>query len=88
MAEVRPNGVGDQPLRQNLWLRSLKICHQYSINELILGGIVRFVFKIPYKLQVLVQQETLDILKIELLRSQVHMNCELFQDLIASLVFE
>jgi len=40
------------------------------------------------KLQVATQQKTLAILRIELLHFQVHMNCELFQDMIASPVFE
>jgi len=42
----------------------------------------------PYKLQVAVQWKTLGILRIELLHFQVHMNCESFQDLIATLAFE
>ena len=52
--EVRQNGAGDWYLRQNLWLRSLKIFHQSSINEPNLGGTVGFEFKMPYKLQVVV----------------------------------
>ena len=88
MTKVRPNGVGDRHLRRNLWLRSLKIYFQSGINELILGGMVGFEFKLPYKLQVATQQKTLVILRIELLRSHVHMNCEFFQDLIASPAFE
>ena len=72
MVEVRPNGAGNGHLRQNVWLRSLKICRQSGINEPILEGTVGF--KIPYKLQVVVQQETLGNLRVELLSFQVHMN--------------
>ena len=67
--EVRPNGVGDQHLRWNLWVRSFKICRQSEINEPISGGMVGFELKFPYKLQVVVQQETLGILSIQLLSS-------------------
>ena len=84
----RPNGVSDQHLRWNLWFRSLRIYCQSSINESIFGGMVRFEFKIPYKLQVAAQQKTLGILRIDLLHFQVHMNCEFFQDLIVSSTFE
>jgi len=66
----------------------LKIYQQSGINESILGGMVRFEFKIPYKLQVVVQRKTLRILRIGLLRSQVHMSYELFQDLVVSPAFE
>lgn len=59
--ELRPNGVGGQNLRQNLWLISLKIYRQSNINEPILGGMVGFEFKFPYKLQVVAQQNTLGI---------------------------
>lgn len=53
-----------------------------------MGGTFGFGFKIPYKLQVATQRKRLNILRIELLHFQVHMNCEFFQDLIASLPFE
>ena len=55
MVEMRPNGVGIQHLRWNLWIKSLKICCQSSINSTNVGGMVRFEFKRPYKLQVVVQ---------------------------------
>ena len=79
--EIRPNGAVDRHLRWNLWLRSLKICRQTDINEPNLGGTIRFEFKIPYKLQVVVQRKTLGILRIELLSSQAPMNREFFKTL-------
>jgi len=45
-------------------------------------------FKMPYKLQVAIQRKTLGILRIDLLSSQAHMNCEHYELLIASSVFE
>lgn len=53
--EMQPNGVGGQNLRQNLRIKSLKIYCQSGINEVNVGGMVRFEFKIPYKLQVVSQ---------------------------------
>jgi len=49
---------------------------------------VGFEFKMPYKLQVAIQQKTLGILRIDLLSSQAHMNCEHYELLIAISVFE
>ena len=86
--EMQPNGAGDRHLRWNLWVRSFKICRQFDINEPNLGGIVEFEFKIPYKLQVVVQRKTLGISRIELLSSQAHMNRKHYKLLIASSVFE
>ena len=71
--EMWPNGVGNQHLRCNLWVISLKIYCQSNINEQNVGETVRFEFKIPYKSQVAAQQKTLGILSIELLSSQAHM---------------
>jgi len=79
---------GGWHLSQNLWTKYLKICHQSCINELILGGTVRFEFKNSYKLKIVAQQKTLGILRIEVLRSQAHMNRENFEVLLASSVFE
>jgi len=53
-------GFGRWKLRQ----KSLNICHQSSIYYQNLGGTVRFEFKSPYKLSMLVQQRTLCIIII------------------------
>ena len=66
----------------------MEICRQSGINEPNVGGTVEFQFKIPYKLQVVAERNTLGILRIELLGSQAHMNNENFEALLASLVFE
>jgi len=66
----------------------LEICGQSSINEPNLGGTGGFEFKMPYKLEVAIQQKTLGILRIELLSSQAHMNHKHYELLIASSVFE
>jgi len=87
MTEVRPNGASDLHLRQNLWLRSLKICQQSSINEPISGGMIGFGFKLPYKLQVVVQQETLGIFSIQLLSSQMPMDPKFFAAFKQTLAF-
>jgi len=51
----RPNEAGERHLSQSLWEISFKICRQYSINEPILGGTVRFEFESVYKLKVAAQ---------------------------------
>lgn len=51
MLDFRPNRVGDRDLRFDLWVRFGKIYHQWSINELDLGGMVEFKFKRCYKLK-------------------------------------
>ena len=66
----------------------MKIYRQFSINKLNLGGLVGFEFKMPYKLQVVVQQKTLGILRIELLSSQAPMNQEFFEDFKDTPTFE
>jgi len=66
----------------------LKICHQSSINEPIARGTVVFEFKNAYKLQRVSHRKTLGILIIQVLSSQVHMNRENFEVLIASSLFE
>jgi len=53
-----------------------------------MGGMVGFELKNAYKLQVATQKKTLGILRIEVLSSQAHMNPEIFEALVASLVFK
>ena len=55
MAKNQLRGVG----RRYLWQKSLEICRQECIYYHILGGMVGFEFKNPYKLRVSVQQRTL-----------------------------
>jgi len=50
MMRMWPNGAGAWHLRQNLWVRFLEICCQSSINELNVGGIGGFEFKMAFKL--------------------------------------
>ena len=45
IARRRLRGVGGRHLR----LKYLKICHQTSINDQILGGMIGFELKNPYK---------------------------------------
>jgi len=49
MSGLRPNGASDRHLRQQLWARFQKICHQESIDGPELGGMVEFELKIHYK---------------------------------------
>lgn len=54
MVGLRPNGASSKHLRQTLWIRSLEIYFQSSINGPNVGGMVRFELKRPYKLKVVV----------------------------------
>ena len=63
-------------LRHDLWERFRKICRQRSINELDLGGMVKFKFKKCYKLQRDTQQTTLGHLQIELLNRALIVECQ------------
>jgi len=83
-------GAGGQNLRQlrlNLRVKYWGIFRQYHIYGHNFGRIVEFEFKLAYKLQVVVQQETLFILRISELRCLLRMNREFFEDFLASLTF-
>lgn len=46
-----------------------------------MGGMVKFEFKRPYKLQLDVEQKEIGVLRIEFLRAQVYMKRDLFETL-------
>ena len=48
MTNLRENGAGGGNLRHDLWERFGKTCHQGSINESKLRGMVKFKFKRCY----------------------------------------
>ena len=75
MLDLKKNGVGNGHLRRDLWVRFGKICCQGSINDLDLGGTVKFKFKMRYKLQRASQQTTLGHFKIYLLTRALIVEC-------------
>lgn len=72
---------------RHLRLKYLEICHQFSNNGWILGGAIKFEFKISYKLCVAIQHRKLFILIFFALCYLSLMNHMFFKDLFASSVF-
>ena len=68
-------------------MKYLEICHQSSLYEQILGGMVEFEFEFTYKLRVAIQHRTLGILRIFALCCPLFMNPQVFTDLVMSSMF-
>jgi len=64
MVRIWPNGAGGQHLRKKLWLGSLEIFCQSDINELMLGGMVRFEIESAYNYRWLPSEKHLEFLEL------------------------